>query len=376
MESHAQPGPDQAMELWLQSRVQLANINLELARVSEGEPLANHQNTSIQALRETVEYLSKNGTREQLAATQNILGTSLLDKADASLLAERNSVLTQARDFFLEALQVFKRSDHPREFAMVSNNLGITFHKLSQWPFDGDPTGKGKLQERASAHYKDALEVYETLGNPGQAALMKMNMAFLDPRKGNQKEALEKAALALESAVASPGNGANAQLKMNLATCLMELAELEAENRGQRIDRAISLLQSLQGVRSSNPRRWARIESQLGQAHLAASLCDSRKKWTHLRASAQASGDALSVFTERASPADWAGNQARLGMATALLSGDPALGAKERDKILVEGLVAIIEATNHLTTNQTFRQEGEALLKDLRKVRTVPSGGQ
>lgn len=360
------------MQLWLQSRIQIANINLELARVSEGAPLAKRQDSSIQALRETAEYISKNGEPQQLASAQNALGTALLDKADMCPLAERNSILSEAGDLFQQALQVFNKSDHPREFAMVSNNLGIALHKQSQWPFEREAFAKKALLDQATVHYKDASEIYERLGPPGQGALVAMNIAFLardrdGPAAKSRNASLEQTAHALEAVLASKGNAGNTQAKMNLAGCLVELAELEPGNRQQRVEKAVALLNSIQGLRSSNPRRWARIESLIGQAHLAASFSESPEKWKQLRESTRAIRDALSVFTPATSPMDWAGNQARLGMGMALLSGDPELTSEEREKMLVNGLVGIIEATSLLTSNPTFRKEGEDLIKALGK---------
>jgi len=363
-----------ALQLWLQSRVQIANINLHLARVMEGPPVASHQSASIEALREAIGHFSRNGTPEQTAAARNTLGAALLDRSEACPLEERNGFLAEAEKEFLEALKVFTRESHPLGFAMVSNNLGIALQRQSQWPFDQAESTEHALLDRARLHYNEALATYEKDGQTGQAALMGMNIAFLEiARQGTlpaeRKAALEKSARTLEGILESHPAQATAQVKMNLAICLMELAEIEPDQRPERTAKALSLLEGLQGVRSSNPRAWARVESLLGQAHLAASLCENGGKWGHLRESARAYREVLTVFTRETFPADWAGNNARLGMVLAIQSQDPSLTEEEGGRILRTGLVSIIESVGFLTSNQTLRQEGNDLIEALKEPR-------
>lgn len=91
---------------------------------------------------------------------------------------------------------------------MVSNNLGIALQRKSQWPFGQAKSTEHALLDRARLHCGKALATYEKDGQTGQAALMRVNIAFLEiarqaTMQAERKSALQKSARTLEGILES-----------------------------------------------------------------------------------------------------------------------------------------------------------------------------
>lgn len=241
---------------------------------------------AVAAYGATLDHAAREGTREQWASTQAVLGR-LLDKA-ATLVEgeERRRMLTAAITAHRAALEVFTREADEGRWAATQTLLGTALRNLAELSEDAE---RAQLQEQAMTAFRAAQQVFTRWSTPLEWAALQMEVG----------RALRDAAGQMEAAQA-----------LGLLREAVTIFDLSLEVR----------------ARDEQPAAWAATQHYLGQA-----LCD--QAWLSLgserlrlaeEAIAALSG-ALTVYDlggEAPSPPAASRVQAELGRAEALL-GEP-----------------------------------------------------
>lgn len=358
-------------EPWAQKQIEAAGTHGRLARMSEGAPVARHQQASIDALARAVEFLSKGRSVEMWANAQNQLGLALLRRAESCPLPERVGILGQAEDAFRASLEVYTREKFPLQFAAAMNNLGIALQELSEWPRELDPAEKTAYLEGAGHCYLAAIGAYTDMDKTEDVLRTRMNLVSIAGDLASYASPAEKLRLLSESAkdyegiladpACKPGLPWRATVQANLAACLLQLAETDGNNLPA-IGRANEVLHGIPANRLSDPVGWARVQALLGLSKQVLAISPGQDKFGLLAESIRYFDWALFVLTRDTAPLEWAGIWTRRGVCTVLLSQNPALAESRRGPMLIDGLIASIEGLSARTDDpEDGRQAAELI---------------
>jgi len=361
---------------FLESRFQSAHIHQYMARSTEGGLAGEHQRKSIEALREALAALEKEGTPEQRGYARHQLGLALLDRAESSPLPERDKLLAEAEQCFRVALESFPRESFAVPHAAALDNLAIALHARTEWPTNLDPARKAAWHAESEANARAALEIYESLGRTIDALRIRVNLLTVFPsgesKPGTPKprEALEQTIRGLEDILADPALGkrsvTRASAQRSLASQLVQLAEADPANAPAHLERARRLLIEIPGARSGDPRGWVRVQTLLGNVCMAQANLPDADKTALLEQARDHYTEALDASPPEADSLQRASIRLHWGLASVLLSDSPSIPENRRESLIREGLAATFESMSVTTTDPKLRAESLAMIEMLK----------
>ncbi|MFN0218602.1 MAG: hypothetical protein ACKVP4_07300 [Hyphomicrobium sp.] len=119
-----------------------------------------------ECLMAAVPILSREGTPEEAAEGELNLGLVLQSLASAG-----RARITDAISAYQRALRTFDRKAHPKEFAILQNNLATAFLSI---PFTDE---RSKMREAMAVRaFEDGLEVVNILDHPSEYAMLQNNL--------------------------------------------------------------------------------------------------------------------------------------------------------------------------------------------------------
>ncbi len=226
-----------------------ARIRLQLAAVLRERPEggAGALEQARRLLEAARPVLEREGTPEERGDLDMQLGVVL-----HSLAAEGRAAMREAVSAYQRALRVFTRERHPREFAILQNNLATAFLAM------GFADGAGAMREALAVQcFEAGLAAIDPDSHPREWAMLQNNLgnALQSVRSGhplaNRLRALEayRAALKVRDRRRAPGEYANTLA--NMAQCLLALPDDPERpargNRGRRRE-AVRLLLEAHGI--------------------------------------------------------------------------------------------------------------------------------
>lgn len=185
------------------------------------EPLEQARSAFEQAL----EVLIVEGSREEIAEAEMNLGLVLQNLAPAGKALIQDAIAAYQR-----ALRVFEKLAHPREFAILQNNLATAFLSI---PFTDE---KAKMGEALAVQaFEEGLKVVSLIDHPSEYAMLQNNLgnalqyASSSHRVENGFRAIEAydEALKVRDRRTTPGEYANTIA--NKANCLSNLPDDPAD---------------------------------------------------------------------------------------------------------------------------------------------------
>ena len=192
------------------------------------------------AFLEALEVLNTHGGPEEIAETEMNLGLVFQNLANVDLAPIQDAISAYQR-----SLRTFDAHRHPQEFAILQNNLATAFLSI---PFTDE---KAKMREALAVQsFEEGLKTVNLIEHPVEYAMLQNNLgnalqyASSRHRVENGLRALEAydEALRVRDVKTMPGEYANTIA--NKANCLANLPDdpqhPEAGNRGN-IRRAVSL---------------------------------------------------------------------------------------------------------------------------------------
>jgi tetratricopeptide (TPR) repeat protein len=242
-----------------------ARIRARMATAEMAMPLAD--SAYLEAARRSLDLalptLTDQGLDEEVAEAEMNLGLAL-----QNLAAMGRAPIQDAIAAYQRALRVFKRADHPAEFAILQNNLATAFLSI---PFTDE---SGKMREALAVQaFEEGLKVVSLIDHPSEYAMLQNNLGNAlqyvssSHRVENGVRALEAydEALKVRNPRETPGEYANTIA--NKANCLANLPDdpehPEAGNPDN-IEAAIALY-----------REAARLFEQTGDSQKAATVAEA-----------------------------------------------------------------------------------------------------
>jgi len=174
-----------------------------------------------QLLEVALETLTVEGLDAEVAEAEMNLGLVLQNLAGMGCAPIQDAIAAYQR-----SLRVFKRDDHPAEFAILQNNLATAFLSI---PFTDD---SGKMREALAVQaFEEGLKVVSLIDHPSEYAMLQNNLGNAlqyvssSHRVENGFRALEayEEALKVRNARETPGEYANTIA--NKANCLANLPD-------------------------------------------------------------------------------------------------------------------------------------------------------
>lgn len=118
------------------------------------------------AFEEALSVLNAQGVPEEIAETEMNLGLSLQNLADANKASIQDAISAYQR-----ALRTFDRSKHPKEFAILQNNLATAFLSI---PFTDE---KAKMREALAVQaFEEGLKTVTLIDHPVEYAMLQNNL--------------------------------------------------------------------------------------------------------------------------------------------------------------------------------------------------------
>ena len=173
------------------------------------------------ALEAALPTLATEGAPEEVAEAEMNLGLALQNLSGCHKARIQDAISTYQR-----ALQVFDRVRHPKEFAVLQNNLATAFLAI---PFTDE---RGKLREALAVQaFEEGLAVVTLVDHPSEYAMLQNNLGnalqYVSSRhqieNGTRALAAYDEALKVRDRRATPGEYANTIA--NKANCLINLAD-------------------------------------------------------------------------------------------------------------------------------------------------------
>lgn len=287
---------------------------------------------------------------KEWAATQNALGTALVQQGQLTGGDAGTALLARAFDLFTSTLSVRNKTDTPTDWAETQANLGTVLFRQGERLAKNE--GTQKLAQSVAA-YEAALTVYTKANNAASWGTMQNNLGNVLAMQGERSDRenglilLGRAISAYENALSarskttSPSDWATTQTSLGTAYLRQGLqsgGEIEVSN----IAKAIGAYESALTVHSyaDAPARWAVIQTTLGIAFLRQSELTSTQAASAaiLGKSVAALEAALTVRTKASAPADWALTQTNL--ATALLRQGEKMEGEAGNLLLAKAISA------------------------------------
>lgn len=115
---------------------------------------------------EVIPILSRLGSREELAEAEMNLGLCIQNLASVG-----RARITDAISAYQRALRTFTRASHPKEFAILQNNLATAFLSM---PMTDE---RGKMREALAVQaFEEALKVVTLIDDPVEYAMLQNNL--------------------------------------------------------------------------------------------------------------------------------------------------------------------------------------------------------
>ncbi|GAB5468372.1 MAG: hypothetical protein Kilf2KO_14020 [Rhodospirillales bacterium] len=179
----------------------------------------------LQRAREAFELalvtLSAEGSGEEVAEAEMNLGLAL-----QNLAADRKASIQEAIAAYQRALRTFDRQRHPKEFAILQNNLATAFLSI---PFTDE---RSKMREALAVQaFEEGLSVVTLIDHPSEYAMLQNNLGNAlqyvssSHRVENGFRALEAYDEALKVRTPRSAPGAYANTIANKANCLANLPD-------------------------------------------------------------------------------------------------------------------------------------------------------
>lgn len=119
-----------------------------------------------EALEASLQTFSKQGIAEETAETEMNLGLVIQNLANVHRARIQDSISAYQR-----ALRTFDKKKHPKEFAIIQNNLATAFLSI---PFSDE---KGKLREALAVQaFEEGLAVVSYVDHPSEYAMLQNNL--------------------------------------------------------------------------------------------------------------------------------------------------------------------------------------------------------
>lgn len=202
----------------LSARIQarMATALMAVPSSGDGELLAARQ-----ALEVALATLAAEGSDEEIAEGEMNLGLALQNLAGLG-----KARITDAISAYQRALRTFNKALHPKEFAILQNNLATAFLSV---PFTDDG---GKMREALAVQaFEEGLQVVSLIDHPNEYAMLQNNLGNAlqyvssSHRVENGFRALEAYDEALKVRTARDAPGAYANTIANKANCLTNLPD-------------------------------------------------------------------------------------------------------------------------------------------------------
>ena len=326
--------------------------NLAIALLLQGERTSGPEAArllaeAVDAYRAALEFYRKTDLPQNWATTQNNLGNALWDQGERSSGAEASKLLAQAVDAYRAALEVYTKADLPKDWAMTQNNLGNALR------YQGERSGGAegaKLLKQAVDAYRAALEVYTKADLPQNWAMTQNNLGVTLQSQGERSSGAEgakllgqavdanRAALEVQTKADLPQDWARTQ--HNLGMALRDQGERSSGAEGAKLlEQAVDACRSALEVhtKADLPQNWAATQTNLG-----ATLQDQGERSSGaegaklLEQAVDAYRSALEVYTKADLPQNWAATQHNLG--AALQDQGERSGGAEGAKLLAQAV--------------------------------------
>lgn len=185
------PGSEKSSALFQQNRFKLANIALDLAKLShQKEPLEK----AIQSLKTLLEIIDPNAQPFDYAQYQITLGDSYLLKAE---LDDDPVNVNRAIEIYETVLKIYTPDLFPLEYATTTGKIGAAYREFAR------AQNKESNLSKAINHFQNALKYCPSEKYPLNNALINQELGYtlLEMAELNHKNYYSLAAQALESAL-------------------------------------------------------------------------------------------------------------------------------------------------------------------------------
>jgi len=307
---------------------------------------------------------------EDWAVTQNALAAALSSLAELADVSERSPLLAQAVAAYWASLTVNNPTTSPAEWAVTQNNLAVALYEQAEASTGGE---RYELLTQAIAAYRSALTIYTREAAPLAYATAQSNLGislrtqaelaetfqpgFGPPRAQLLVEAVAafRSALSVFTPEDTPDDWAGTQ--NDLAITLRKQADLAGATGGVGQERL--LVEAITACRAAltifTPRRapleWAAAEHNLGLALSdQAALAEGFERERLLSDTVAAYRATLTVYNRDQHPSDWAATQHNLAVALDDLA-DLADGPKQM-WLLAEAVAAFRSALSVYTREE------------------------
>ncbi|UCG47458.1 MAG: tetratricopeptide repeat protein [Phycisphaerales bacterium] len=214
-----------------------------LRPASSGEARGDNIGCAMRCYKRVLEIYKKDEHPVEYAMTQNNLGGAYTDLPSVSA-EELASNTREAIECYKRALETYKKDEYPVEYAGTQNNLGLALGDLPS----ASPEERASNVREAIECYKRALEIYKKDEYPVKyaatqnhfgVALRALPSASPDERASNVRQAIGcyKRALEIYKKEECPVGYAMAQ--NNLGNAYTDLPSASAEERASNVRQAI-----------------------------------------------------------------------------------------------------------------------------------------
>ncbi|MDA2915546.1 tetratricopeptide repeat protein [Nitrospinae bacterium AH_259_B05_G02_I21] len=262
-----------------------------------------------------------------------------------------------------EVLPVWTKDKHPREWAIVQNNLGNVYHLL--------PIGDLEENLRASIqHHQASLEVRTEESYPEEWAgsMNNLGISYSELFKHGHGDRVQKAiechkdALRVRTKEDFPFQWAGTMLNLGSALC-----DLPTDDEGENIREAIECLEAALQVitKDAFPVQWAMIQNNLGSAFGSLHSGDLEENFWRARDFSEA---ALQIYTVDDFPYPWSKAQHNLGLIYTLWQD--IKDGEEKRQMLTQAIEFFQNALT-ICTEEAFPYDHEISLRNLRNVERI-----
>lgn len=169
--------------LWAMEKNHLANVLSELGVRIDGVEGIELLEQAVFAYRESLLIISKKNTID-LAIIKNNIAIALQNLGSRINNSDTYKLLNEAKNYFVEALSIYRVDKYPKDWSMIHNNLGVLLST------QGDQLQGSKRMEvldKAIEHYKKALSVRTLRTMPIEWAMTQNNLGNVLVAKGKKQ---------------------------------------------------------------------------------------------------------------------------------------------------------------------------------------------
>jgi tetratricopeptide (TPR) repeat protein len=311
--------------LWAEIQFQIGVAELEWARRTSGEKVANRNLRAVSACRAALEVYDPEKFPAQWALAQNNLAIALQDRAAATVGPDRLALLAEAVSCHRSILALLTRERAPQDWAMTLNNLA---NALSMQAEASPWSERAQLLDEVLRCYRLALEVRTREEFPQDWATHHNNLSIALMYQASMEEGSVRDELLAESAKslvlaleiftrqASPQDWAMTQA--NLASLQSLRAQIGAGDigvcAGMLEDAAARYRLALEVyTREGFPQHWSGVQHNLAGVLIQQAASSLASDQAALFAEAVRCCElALEVRSQESTPVKWAKTQRRL----------------------------------------------------------------